>query len=449
MTDYTVGDTFYINFTTKSSGIPTVLIGTPGVSAIEDNSITPITAGITLTVDIAGVVGLNNLEIVATTGNGFESGKDYTLYIDTGTVGGDSRIGEVAGTFTLGRIADLVWDEPLTGATHNIVTAAGRRLRLMAESGSYENGLVWLDANKGTAGDTPFENGTNVLPVTTVTDANTILAALALHGVTVAAGTSVTFTTPQTNQQWTGEGWTLDFGSQDISGISITNAVISGISTGVSTAFRNCFLNSCTLAGGDFIDCAIAGTITLGTSGIYHFYRSHHAGPATIDFGTGINGATMVHVHGYVGGLRILNMGQIGTDSLFFDSAGGQLTLDSTCVGGAAYISGTFDFIDNSIGTTINNQGAINETIGSPVALDISTDIANINPSILTTALVESYAANGAPPTLTQAIYAIHQMLMQFGIVGTNYSVRRLDDTSSAFTVVLDSSTDPTDAKRV
>lgn len=116
MTDYKLEDTFYLNFPTRAfaTGIPTVLIGTPGVSAIENNSATPITAGITLTVDIGGVVGLNNLAIVATSANGYEDGKDYTLYIDAGTVGGVSVIGEVVGSFTLGRMNDITVAELFT-----------------------------------------------------------------------------------------------------------------------------------------------------------------------------------------------------------------------------------------------------------------------------------------------------------------------------------------------
>ena len=69
--------------------------------------------------------------------------------------------------------------------------------------------------------------------------------------------------------------------------------------------------------------------------------------------------------------------------------------------------------------------------------------------NILTTAMTESYAANGAAPTLAQAQFAIHQALMQFGIAGTSLTVRKLDDTTTAFIVTLDSASAPTDAKRV
>ncbi len=110
MPDYTVGDTVYKRFTTRAfaTGIPTVLAGTPVVSAYEDDSVTQITAGITLGVDHDSVGGLNLLTIVATGANGYEAGKSYDLTITTGTVGGVSVVGEVVWHFTLSAEAAAV-----------------------------------------------------------------------------------------------------------------------------------------------------------------------------------------------------------------------------------------------------------------------------------------------------------------------------------------------------
>ena len=82
MRDITLGETIYPKFTTRAfaSGIPTVLAGTPVISAYENDSATQITAGITLGVDHDSVVGLNMITVVATGANGFEAGKEY--YID-------------------------------------------------------------------------------------------------------------------------------------------------------------------------------------------------------------------------------------------------------------------------------------------------------------------------------------------------------------------------------
>lgn len=110
MMDYTVGDTIRKCFTTRAfaTGIPTVLAGTPVLSVYEDGSITQITAGVSVTVSLDTVVGLNQLVIVATGGNGFDSGSDYSVVITTGTVGGVSVVGETVYTFSLGRSAAAV-----------------------------------------------------------------------------------------------------------------------------------------------------------------------------------------------------------------------------------------------------------------------------------------------------------------------------------------------------
>ena len=110
MTDFTLGDTFDIKFTTRqfSTGAPFTLAGTPVVSAYPDNSTTQLTAGITLSVDFDTVTGLNNVRVVATSGNGYASGSSYALVITTGTVDSVSVVGEVIGEFTLGRSAAAV-----------------------------------------------------------------------------------------------------------------------------------------------------------------------------------------------------------------------------------------------------------------------------------------------------------------------------------------------------
>lgn len=68
---------------------------------------------------------------------------------------------------------------------------------------------------------------------------------------------------------------------------------------------------------------------------------------------------------------------------------------------------------------------------------------------ILTTQMTESYAANGVAPTLAQAMFAIHQKLMQHAYSGTSSPVYRLDNTTVAFTGTLNDATNPTSDRRV
>ena len=143
--DFPLGETLNFLFTTRAfaTGIPTVLAGTPVLSVYEDVNLTQITAGVTITVDHDGVVGLNRANVVATSGNGYEVGKSYNVVITTGTVGGVSVVGEVIGIFTVERSAAV---RP---------TVAGRTLDIAAtgEAGvDFGNILGTLDAAEiGTA----------------------------------------------------------------------------------------------------------------------------------------------------------------------------------------------------------------------------------------------------------------------------------------------------------
>lgn len=86
-------------------------------------------------------------------------------------------------------------------------------------------------------------------------------------------------------------------------------------------------------------------------------------------------------------------------------------------------------------------------TLAAIAALTIPTAAQNAT-AVLTTQMTESYAANGTAPTLAQAIYAIHQDAMVFTIAGTDYTVKKLDGTTTAFIKTLDDDTSPTAATR-
>jgi len=67
---------------------------------------------------------------------------------------------------------------------------------------------------------------------------------------------------------------------------------------------------------------------------------------------------------------------------------------------------------------------------------------------ILTTALTESYSADGAAPTLTQAVMLILQHLSESSISGTTKTVKKLDGSTTAATFTLDDATTPTSVTR-
>ena len=438
MTDRTIGDTFYMLFTTRafSTGIPTVLAGTPVVSAYEDGSTTQITAGITLGVSHDSVVGLNLLTIVATTGNGFESGKDYNLVITTGTVDSVSAVGEVIGTFTIELAsASPVWDRVLTGATHNIPTSAGRRLRGIQEFQGYEGGAIWVDTLNGESGTTDYENGTVENPVDTWADALTLNTSLGLNKFQMKNGSAITLTSTAANFTMIGESWTLALGGQVITNAYIEGcSEISGVSSGSGFRVVSCLFGATSSWGaGWWVNCRITGAVTLvGTGG--HFFQSCFSSTGTvpvIDLTSGV-GAQVVCLTPLTGGVQINNM-EAG-DLVHIEGAG-AIVLDSSCTAGTLDYSGDFRFTNNGSGVTVNPG-------------DNTTGIAAMPAAVLTEQMIESYAANGAAPTLTQAMMALHQMLMDFDISGTTCTVKKLDSAATAFVVTLNDAANPTGVTR-
>lgn len=171
--DIRLGDTIDIKFTTvNTSGVPTTLAGTPVVSAYPGNSVTQLTAGITLTVDFDAVTGLHNVRVVATGVNGYATATNYTLVITTGTVGGSSVVGYVVGEFSIENRSAVM------------PTVAARTLDVSATG---EAGVDW--ANVGTPGSTVNLSATTTNVVNTAAAVTTVngLAANVITAASIAA----------------------------------------------------------------------------------------------------------------------------------------------------------------------------------------------------------------------------------------------------------------------
>lgn len=136
--DIRLGEVVDIKFTTRrfSTGAPFTLAGTPVISAYPGNSLTQLTAGITLTVDFDGVTGLHNVRVVASGANGYLTATNYALVITTGTVDAVSVVGEVIGSFSIEARSALI---PTVAARTLDVSAAG------------EAGVDWANVGSPTA----------------------------------------------------------------------------------------------------------------------------------------------------------------------------------------------------------------------------------------------------------------------------------------------------------
>ena len=82
--------------------------------------------------------------------------------------------------------------------------------------------------------------------------------------------------------------------------------------------------------------------------------------------------------------------------------------------------------------------------LGAPAGASVSADIA----AIFTTAIAESYAADGATGTPAQILYLIQQAITEFAISSTTKTIKRLDGSTTAATETLDDATSPTSITR-
>ena len=100
--DYAVGTIIDFKFTTRDSGAPSTLGGSPVVSVYKGNSTTQTTTGVTLTVDFDALTGCNHVRIDTSADATFYSAAtDFDIVITTGTVGGTTVVAEVVGGFSL------------------------------------------------------------------------------------------------------------------------------------------------------------------------------------------------------------------------------------------------------------------------------------------------------------------------------------------------------------
>lgn len=260
-------------------------------------------------------------------------------------------------------IADGVWDEVLTGATHNVPSSSGRRLRTLQDFGVYEGGAVWIDTVNGTAGTVDFENATVTNPALTLADAITIAASVGLVRFRFLSGSDVALAAAMDGKILTGTRWTLALGAQSISNATIIGADVSGIGTGaVEPNLRDCHIGNVTLPPSHFDGCGLEGTFTIGTAGTFFFDNCHSgiAGTTTpiLDFGSALNSSD-VSFRAYSGGIETQNMGA-GTGSYNMSLEGdGQLIINANCSATSTVaIRGHFTVTDNAGGAVTLSDDA-------------------------------------------------------------------------------------------
>ena len=334
-------------------------------------------------------------------------------------------------------IGTEVWDRVLTGATHNIATSAGRRLRGIQEFQGYEDGAVWIDTVDGTAGTIDFENGTVENPVDSIADADTIAASLNLKKFQILPGSAITLAAAQAGQVFMGNDWRLALEGQNVVGSHFIGAVVAGIAAGTGTTqvFRDCIMNAVShIAGTHVITSAIAGTQTLVEAGDHFWDRCHSGiagtGTPALSFGAAI-GNSNVNIRNYSGGVQFEAMGDTGVDTASVEGRG--QFIEGTCTGGTVAIRGNFT-ISGIANLTLTDEArfdvpqitggeyALNTTASGNIGLDwanvenpateIDLSSTTINQAATIGAggiLSTSYAA-GARDAAGQATDAVNEM---------------------------------------
>jgi hypothetical protein len=119
---------------------------------------------------------------------------------------------------------------------------------------------------------------------------------------------------------------------------------------------------------------------------------------------------------------------------------------------GTGYNLGGGSIVAASVtGNVGGSVGSVTGAVGSVTTVSDKTGYALSNTGIdalFTRALTESYAADGAAPTVAQALCLIQQALTEFAISGTSLVVKKLDGTTTAATMTLNDATTPTSITR-
>ncbi len=222
----------------------------------------------------------------------------------------------------------------------------------------YEGGAVWLDTNSSNTNTEPRVDGTASNPVSTLAAARSLLTSLNTKIINCVPGSSFTLASDTSGIEFTGAGYVIALGGQDIGGARFFNAAISGIGTGSSRAvFKSCILiGATTLPIFAALPLNINNqTLTLSATGTHNL--DHCFGTGTLNYGTAI-GNTTVNLNHWSGDITIEAMGDTGTDIINIQGKGSFT--EGTCAGGTANIAGL-----------ISKSGITNITISETARLDI------------------------------------------------------------------------------
>jgi len=404
----------------------------------------------------------------------------------------------VATAIGMVEIAKAIWDRALTGATHNVATSAGRRLRqidaaFVITAGTAQAGTantITLAAAES-ASDEIFTHDRIVIVGGTGIGEHGIITAY-VGATKVATMNQNWVVTPDATSEYEVEPAAsvavvvTDKAGYSISGTKTTldalndiaaSAIVSaGAITTLAGAIVNVDLVDVTTTNTDMVGTAGANTVVPDAAGVAPTAIEIRQEMDTnsvdlnqivsdtaailIDTGTtldtkinDIQGATFDTLTDSVEAIR--NRG----DAAWVTGAGGssptvvqirqEMDTNSTELAKlgtpAADISADIAAVKSETALIVadTNELQVDDIPGKIAALN---DIAVAD--VFTGQMAESYAADGVAPTLAQAIFLIQQSIGDFSISGTTITSKKLDGITTAATYTLDDGTNPTSRTR-
>ncbi len=181
--------------------------------------------------------------------------------------------------------------------------------------------------------------------------------------------------------------------------------------------------------GGAFSDCANEAT-EIGSSGIYYLDLT----------AAEMNADTVAII------VQTTTTGAKTTPIILYPEEAGDIRVNITQISGDATAADNLEA--DYDGTGYNKS---NSTIGTAAALgaqakaDVNAEVVDV---LRTDTIPDSYAADGAQPTIAQAVLAIHQFLQERAVSGTTVTIKKPDGSTTAMTFTLDDGTNPTSITR-
>src|ERR1039458_4967422 len=391
--DYRAGDIIDLKFQTLNvSAVPTTLAGTPAISVYKSNSTTESTTGITLSVDFDSRTGLNHVHITtASDGTFYAEGTDFDVVITTGTVNSVSVVGQVVASFSLANRSAL---RPATKAINLIVGADGvaqaNTVELLGTAVSTPATAGILDVNVLNIANAVVNTATAQIGVKVVSQANIDFGALqktSLNAATPASVTgavgSVTAAVSLTGDFTATMKTSLNSSTPTVSGVSLSGDFTSTMKTSLGTAM---------------------GTAQTGDS----YARIGAAGAGL----TAIGDTRVANLDAAVSS-RLAPAGTLATVTTVTNLTNAPTAGDLTATMKASV------------------------TTAAPTATAIAAAVSTHHPAS------ETYAVNGAIPTLEQFQFMLWAALAQFAVSGTTITTHKLDGATQAMLFTTDSATAP------